>query len=78
MPGDRQGLLRDRHHGQRQRNRRNSAGSISSFLAFSRKCADLGFTDLTVHYPRTDGIFSGDREKFRHIMAEALPIVREL
>ncbi|MFF7656450.1 LLM class flavin-dependent oxidoreductase [Streptomyces sp. NPDC007983] len=56
----------------------NPADSLSSFLAFSRKCADLGFTDLTIHYPRAEGIFAGDREKFRQVMGEALPIVHEM
>lgn len=56
----------------------NPTDSLPAFLSFARRCADLGFSDLTVHFPRVDGIFAGNREKFKHIMTEALPAVREL
>ena len=52
--------------------------SLDAFVDFASRCAELGFTDLTVHYPRTEGIFAGDRVDFARIMAEALPVVRDI
>ena len=49
--------------------------SLTAFLDFAGTCSDLGFTDLTVHYPRKDGIFAGNRSEFARIITEALPIV---
>jgi hypothetical protein len=54
------------------------AASPASMLGFARRCADLGFTDLTVHYPRSSGIFAGSGTAFAHTMAEAIPAIHAL
>lgn len=52
--------------------------SLRTFLDFAHRCADLGFTDLTVHFPRVDGIFAGCRTEFTRIMTKAIPILHAL
>ncbi|TWV53489.1 LLM class flavin-dependent oxidoreductase [Streptomyces misionensis] len=50
--------------------------SVDGFVDFAGRCAQRGFTDLVVHYPRRSAPFAGDAKTFERIAADALPVVR--
>lgn len=50
--------------------------SVDRFVDFAGRCAERGFTDLVVHYPRRSAPFAADPKTFERIAAEALPVVR--
>lgn len=52
--------------------------SADALVDFAQRCAKLGFTDLTVHYPRAEGVFSGDSKNFARVVAEALPAIHAM
>ncbi|WP_459246463.1 LLM class flavin-dependent oxidoreductase [Streptomyces youssoufiensis] len=53
-------------------------GSVERFVDFAGACAEAGFTDLVVHYPRPDGPFAADLAVFERIASQALPVVRAM
>jgi alkanesulfonate monooxygenase SsuD/methylene tetrahydromethanopterin reductase-like flavin-dependent oxidoreductase (luciferase family) len=56
----------------------NPVSSADKLINFAEKCASLGFGALTVHYPRSSGVFAGDPDDFAAAVAKALPSIREL
>ncbi|MEU0738986.1 LLM class flavin-dependent oxidoreductase [Streptomyces sp. NPDC006134] len=52
--------------------------SVERFVDFAGSCAQAGFTDLTVHYPRPEGPFASDLRVFERIARDALPVVRRM
>jgi hypothetical protein len=37
-----------------------SIGSLDAFTDAAGRAAELGFTDVVVHWPRPDGVYAGD------------------
>ena len=50
--------------------------SVELFRDVLGKAGELGFTDVTVHWPRHDGIFAGSEEMLERVAEEVLPEVR--
>jgi alkanesulfonate monooxygenase SsuD/methylene tetrahydromethanopterin reductase-like flavin-dependent oxidoreductase (luciferase family) len=44
--------------------------SVDRFADLVGRCADLGFSDVVVNYPRPDGIFAGDPAGFDRAMTQ--------
>ena len=49
--------------------------SVAAFEDVVGRAAELGFTDVTTHWPRTDGIYKGDEDVLREV-ASRLPSLR--
>jgi alkanesulfonate monooxygenase SsuD/methylene tetrahydromethanopterin reductase-like flavin-dependent oxidoreductase (luciferase family) len=47
--------------------------SVAAFEEAAGRAAELGFTDLVVHWPRPDGVFAGSESVLEVIAAEVLP-----
>ncbi|MBP2326411.1 alkanesulfonate monooxygenase SsuD/methylene tetrahydromethanopterin reductase-like flavin-dependent oxidoreductase (luciferase family) [Kibdelosporangium banguiense] len=45
--------------------------SAGRFADVTGQCAELGFTDVVVGYPRRAGVFAGDPDKFERALAQA-------
>jgi alkanesulfonate monooxygenase SsuD/methylene tetrahydromethanopterin reductase-like flavin-dependent oxidoreductase (luciferase family) len=56
----------------------NPAGSAYKLVRFAEECASLGFGALTVHYPRSSGVFAGDPDDFAAAIMKALPSIHEI
>ncbi|MFE9429178.1 LLM class flavin-dependent oxidoreductase [Kitasatospora sp. NPDC006697] len=52
--------------------------SVERFVDFVGRCAEHGFTDVLVHYPRSSSPFAADTRVFQRIAAEGLPAVRRI
>ncbi|HEX3591010.1 MAG TPA: LLM class flavin-dependent oxidoreductase [Pseudonocardiaceae bacterium] len=52
---------------------RYSMSSVSCFADMVGKAADLGFTDVVAHWPRTDGYFAGRESVVEDVAADVLP-----
>lgn len=46
--------------------------SRERFADLVGRCADLGFTDAIVGYPRSEGVFAGNRTAFEKVLSEHL------
>ena len=51
---------------------------VDAFTAAASRAAELGFTDVLVHWPRPEGWYAADEEILDAIAAEGLPAVRAL
>jgi alkanesulfonate monooxygenase SsuD/methylene tetrahydromethanopterin reductase-like flavin-dependent oxidoreductase (luciferase family) len=46
--------------------------SVEEFRDGAGRYAEIGITDLVVHWPRPDGVFAGDARLFEHILESVL------
>ncbi|GAA2051544.1 LLM class flavin-dependent oxidoreductase [Streptomyces carpaticus] len=46
--------------------------SVAAFVDFAGRCAELGFTELVVHYPVPDSVYAADPVVFERIATEGL------
>ena len=51
---------------------RNPLGSVSEFEDTAERYAEMGFTDLVVHWPRESEPFAADRSMLERIAADFL------
>jgi alkanesulfonate monooxygenase SsuD/methylene tetrahydromethanopterin reductase-like flavin-dependent oxidoreductase (luciferase family) len=47
-------------------------GSLAAFVDHAGACAELGFTELVLHWPIPDSVFAADRDLFERIATEGL------
>lgn len=47
--------------------------SVAAFEEAAGRAAELGFTDLVVHWPRPDGVFAGTESVLEQLAADVLP-----
>jgi len=52
--------------------RDNPLASFQAFQDTAERYAELGFTDLVVHWPRAEGVFQGEPEVLERIASEVL------
>ncbi|MGW3296040.1 LLM class flavin-dependent oxidoreductase [Streptomyces xiamenensis] len=50
----------------------NPLESVTAFVDFAGRCAELGFTELVVHYPVPDSVYAADMDVFERIATEGL------
>ncbi len=55
---------------------RYSLSSVEYFREAAGRAAELGFTDLVVHWPRPDGVYAGREATLERVAAEVLPELR--
>jgi alkanesulfonate monooxygenase SsuD/methylene tetrahydromethanopterin reductase-like flavin-dependent oxidoreductase (luciferase family) len=53
-----------------------SLSSVEYFRDALGRAAELGFTDLVVHWPRPDGVYAGRLSTLERVAAEVLPELR--
>ncbi|MDT0445915.1 LLM class flavin-dependent oxidoreductase [Streptomyces johnsoniae] len=47
--------------------------SVAAFVDYAGACADLGFTELVLHWPIPDSVFAADLDVFERVVTEGLP-----
>jgi hypothetical protein len=50
----------------------NPLASVTAFVDFAGRCAELGFTELVVHYPVPDSVYAADMDVFERIATDGL------
>jgi len=53
-----------------------SLSSVACFTDMVSRAAELGFTDVVAHWPRSDGIYAGRESVLETVAMEALPLLR--
>jgi alkanesulfonate monooxygenase SsuD/methylene tetrahydromethanopterin reductase-like flavin-dependent oxidoreductase (luciferase family) len=55
---------------------RYSLSSVDAFEEVVGRAADLGFTDVITHWPRSEGVYAGTEETLEQVAAEVIPRLR--
>ncbi|AOS60978.1 LLM class flavin-dependent oxidoreductase [Actinoalloteichus hymeniacidonis] len=50
-----------------------SMGSVEQFRDVIGRAAELGFTDVVAHWPRSDGVYAGNESVLEQVAIEVLP-----
>ncbi|ARQ69702.1 LLM class flavin-dependent oxidoreductase [Streptomyces marincola] len=47
--------------------------SVDAFVDYAGACAELGFTELVLHWPVPDSVFAADLDVFERVVTEGMP-----
>ncbi|MFB7754438.1 LLM class flavin-dependent oxidoreductase [Streptomyces sp. NPDC056121] len=47
--------------------------SVDAFVDFAGRYAELGFTEIVIHWPLEDSVFAADQQVFERIASDAMP-----
>jgi hypothetical protein len=53
-----------------------SLSSVAAFEDMVGRAAELGFTDVISHWPRTEGVYAGSEDVLEQVAAEVIPRFR--
>ncbi|MDX6238318.1 MAG: hypothetical protein QOG10_3133 [Kribbellaceae bacterium] len=56
---------------------RYSLSSVAAFEDVVRRAAELGFTDVIMHWPRADGVYGGSEDVLEQVALDLIPRLRK-